>query len=209
MAAGGETTVSEHEREDWKRIQDELKLKLIDSNTEPWQESDEFRGLELIGGVDISFQKNTTKACVALVTCFYPSLEVVEKVLDVVEMTVPYASGFLAFREVEFYQKCLKKLTNGKPQVIMVDGNGILHQRGFGVASHLGVLTDIPCIGIAKKLMQVDGLEKNEHFQQKKRDLLKTNGDTFDLVGDSQKIWGLKKHRQSRKSCICLHWPQN
>lgn len=51
-------------------------MQLIDSNTEPWQKSDTFDGLKLIAGVDISFVKGTTRACVALVTCSYPSLEV-------------------------------------------------------------------------------------------------------------------------------------
>ncbi|XP_071814196.1 endonuclease V-like [Apostichopus japonicus] len=193
-------TVNEEQLETWRQKQDELKMQLIDANTEPWQESATFDGLKLIAGVDISFVNGTTRACVALVTCSYPSLEVTEIVTDIIDMTVPYASGFLAFREVAFFQECLEKLKDGKPQIIMVDGNGILHQRGFGVACHLGVLTDIPCIGIAKKLMQIDGLEKDEHFQKKKTKHLKDNGDSFNLVGDSQKVWG-KALKSTADSC--------
>lgn len=48
-----------------------------------------------------------------------------------------------------------------------MDGNGILHPRGLGLASHLGVLTDIPCIGVAKQLFQVDGLQKGPEFREK------------------------------------------
>jgi deoxyinosine 3'endonuclease (endonuclease V) len=75
------------------------------------------------------------------------------------------------------------------PQVIFVDGNGILHPRGFGLASHLGVLIDIPTIGIGKNLLCVDGLEKSP---------VKTNfdlnchkaGDHVKLKGQSKKTWG-------------------
>ncbi|XP_063654191.1 endonuclease V isoform X12 [Pan troglodytes] len=52
-------------------------------------------------------------------------------------------------------------------QVLLVDGNGVLHHRGFGVACHLGVLTDLPCVGVAKKLLQVDGLENNALHKEK------------------------------------------
>ncbi|XP_074175492.1 endonuclease V isoform X4 [Rhinolophus sinicus] len=85
-------------------------------------------------------------------------------------------------------------------QVLLVDGNGVLHHQGFGVACHLGVLTDLPCIGVAKKLLQVDGLENNARHKEKIR-LLQTGGDTFPLMGDSGAILGmaLKSHDHSTK----------
>ena len=46
------------------------------------------------------------------------------------------------------------------PDIIMVDGNGVLHPRRCGLASHLGVVLDVPTIGVGKKLLQVDGLTK-------------------------------------------------
>ena len=47
-----------------------------------------------------------------------------------------------------------------KPQILMVDGNGIWHTRGFGCASHIGVKFGIPTLGVAKKTFDVDGLDK-------------------------------------------------
>ncbi|XP_057570072.1 endonuclease V isoform X14 [Hippopotamus amphibius kiboko] len=84
--------------------------------------------------------------------------------------------------------------------VLFVDGNGVLHHRGFGVACHLGVLTDLPCIGVAKKLLQVDGLENNALHKEKIR-LLKAGGDSFPLLGGSGTILGmaLKSHDHSTK----------
>ncbi|XP_008051658.1 endonuclease V isoform X3 [Carlito syrichta] len=85
-------------------------------------------------------------------------------------------------------------------EVLLVDGNGVLHHQGFGVACHLGVLTDLPCIGVAKKLLQVDGLENNA-LHREKIQLLQAGGDTFPLMGGSGTILGmaLKSHDRSAK----------
>ncbi|XP_030684030.1 endonuclease V isoform X2 [Nomascus leucogenys] len=71
---------------------------------------------------------------------------------------------------------------------------------GFGVACHLGVLTDLPCVGVAKKLLQVDGLENNALHKEKIR-LLQTRGDSFPLLGDSGTVLGmaLRSHDRSTR----------
>ncbi|XP_066877551.1 endonuclease V isoform X25 [Kogia breviceps] len=129
-----------------------------------------------------------------------------------VSLTAPYVSGFLAFREVPFLVDAVQQLREKEPrlmpQVLFVDGNGVLHHRassssapaGFGVACHLGVLTDLPCIGVAKKLLQVDGLENNALHKEKIR-LLKAGGDSFPLMGGSGTVLGmaLKSHDHSTK----------
>ncbi|XP_059235870.1 endonuclease V isoform X3 [Mustela nigripes] len=85
-------------------------------------------------------------------------------------------------------------------EVLLVDGNGVLHHRGFGVACHLGVLTDLPCVGVAKKLLQVDGLENDAQHKEKIR-LLQAGGDSFPLVGGSGTVLGmaLKSHDRSSR----------
>nr|KAF6286750.1 endonuclease V [Pipistrellus kuhlii] len=85
-------------------------------------------------------------------------------------------------------------------EVLLVDGNGVLHPRGFGVACHLGVLTDLPCVGVAKKLLQVDGLEKDALHQDQIR-LLRAGGDSFPLTGRSGAVLGraLRSHDGSSK----------
>uniref|UniRef100_A0A8C6ZHC4 Endonuclease V n=1 Tax=Nothoprocta perdicaria TaxID=30464 RepID=A0A8C6ZHC4_NOTPE len=75
-------------------------------------------------------------------------------------------------------------------QVLLVDGNGLLHHRGFGVACHLGVLTDLPCIGVAKNLLQVDGLARDELHREQIRSL-QMEGDTFPLTGTSGNVLGM------------------
>ncbi|XP_062447582.1 endonuclease V isoform X5 [Rhea pennata] len=75
-------------------------------------------------------------------------------------------------------------------EVLLVDGNGLLHHRGFGVACHLGVLTDLPCIGVAKNLLQVDGLARDELHREQIRSL-QMEGDAFPLTGTSGKVLGM------------------
>lgn len=78
------------------------------------------------------------------------------------ETEYPYVPGFLAFKEVPSYSVLFERLKKNRPELwpelLMVDGNGILHTRNFGVASHIGVLFDIPSIGVGKTVFAVDGL---------------------------------------------------
>ncbi|XP_048820692.1 endonuclease V isoform X3 [Lagopus muta] len=103
------------------------------------------------------------------------ALQVLYEDCRMVAVNAPYVAGFLAFREVPFMVEAVQRLQQEqpelRPQVLLVDGNGLLHQRGFGVACHLGVLTDLPCVGVAKNLLHVDGLVKDElHKEQVKPD---------------------------------------
>ncbi|XP_069916287.1 endonuclease V isoform X6 [Oryctolagus cuniculus] len=121
-----------------------------------------------------------------------------------VRLTAPYVSGFLAFREAPFLVDAVQRLREKQPdlmpQVLLVDGNGVLHHQGFGVACHLGVLTDLPCIGVAKKLLQVDGLEKDAAHKEQIQ-LLQAGGEAFPLIGGSGTVLGmaLRSHDRSTK----------
>ncbi|XP_026936738.1 endonuclease V isoform X2 [Sagmatias obliquidens] len=189
----------------WKREQALLKTLVVDRDTEAWQRDPAFSGLQRVGGVDVSFVKgDSVSACASLVVLSYPELEVMYEDCRMVSLTAPYVSGFLAFREVSFLVDAVQQLREKEPrlmpQVLFVDGNGVLHHRGFGVACHLGVVTDLPCIGVAKKLLQVDGLENNALHKEKIR-LLKAGGDSFPLMGGSGTVLGmaLKSHDHSTK----------
>jgi deoxyribonuclease V len=68
------------------------------------------------------------------------------------EELFPYVPGFLSFREAPAYLLALKALPE-RPEALLVDGQGIAHPRGLGIASHLGVHLDLPSVGVAKSLL--------------------------------------------------------
>jgi len=183
-------------RDKWTKEQLELKKQLIMEDDFPWQWKESKEGkeeLKYIGGVDISFVKeNEEDACASLVVLSYPAFEVVYKCFEMVKLDLPYIPTFLAFREAPHLVKLIEGLRKSKPelmpQLLMVDGNGFLHPRGFGLACHLGVLCGIPTIGIGKTFLVVDGITLNKVKELEKT--LKKGGESVHLVGDSSTVWG-------------------
>lgn len=78
----------------------------------------------------------------------------------------PYISTFLAFREIQFLERLVRKQMSSRteltPFAILVDGNGIFHPRRAGIACFLGVRTGIPTIGIGKTLLYIENNEKGD-----------------------------------------------
>jgi len=100
-----------------------------------------------IAGVDAAFLHDKVIGVACLYK--YPDLILTEEVYAVTEVLFPYIPGFLSFREGPAIIKAIKGLKT-KPDVIIFDGQGIAHPRGLGIASHIGVLLDLPTIGCAK-----------------------------------------------------------
>lgn len=166
--------------------------------------------MKLIGGVDLSFVNGSlVDACAALVVLSFPDLKVVYENYELIELTAPYVSGFLAFREVPSLAKLINNLKATRPQlvpqILFVDGNGVLHPRGFGLASHLGVVCDLPTVGIAKNLMAIDGLNRDEVLRDFAVQCTKP-GDSLPLIGDSKRVWGAALRTTSRPVFVsCGH----
>ena len=76
----------------------------------------------------------------------------------------PYVPGFLAFREVPVLSRLFDRLKQKQaqlwPELVLVDGNGILHNNQCGLACHLGVILNLPTVGVGKTLFYIDGLGK-------------------------------------------------
>ncbi|CAN4095586.1 unnamed protein product [Withania somnifera] len=183
---------------DWIRVQDSLKGKLITEDDFKWRlPTREKEGsceiLNYVGGVDLSFSKDDSSiACGTLVVLDLQTHKVVYEDSSIVRLHIPYVPGFLAFREAPVLLELLDKMKNSAhrfyPQLLMVDGNGLLHPRGFGLACHIGVLADLPTIGVGKNLHHVDGLT-----QSRVRELLQAADspeNVLPLIGDSGCTWG-------------------
>jgi len=85
----------------------------------------------------------------AAVLLSYPELQLVETAVAEDKIAFPYISGLLSFRECPLMLAACQKLSLN-PDLILVDGQGIAHPRRFGIASHLGLIMEIPTIGCAK-----------------------------------------------------------
>ncbi len=107
-----------------------------------------YRGkLKYVAGVDAAFSDDAVFAVVCLYR--YPELVFVEQASAVKKLVFPYVPGFLSFREAPAIIAAIEKLSI-TPDIILVDGQGIAHPRGIGIASHIGVMLDIATIGCAK-----------------------------------------------------------
>ncbi|PHM74498.1 deoxyribonuclease V [Xenorhabdus kozodoii] len=104
---------------------------------------------KFIAGADVGFEKSGTVTRAAIVVLQYPSLELVEYQIARIDTVLPYIPGLLSFREYPALIAAWQKLTL-RPDLVMVDGQGIAHPRRFGIASHFGLLVDVPTIGVAK-----------------------------------------------------------
>jgi len=103
-----------------------------------------------IGGADVGFEQGGEVTRAALVILEYPSLQMVEYQVARIATTMPYIPGFLSFRETPALQAAWQQLEH-HPDLLLVDGHGVAHPRRLGVASHFGLLVDVPTIGVAKK----------------------------------------------------------
>uniref|UniRef100_A0A673JNZ5 Endonuclease V n=1 Tax=Sinocyclocheilus rhinocerous TaxID=307959 RepID=A0A673JNZ5_9TELE len=187
----------------WEREQARLRESVKEEDTEDWQRSPDFSGLERVGGVDLSFIKgDDINACAHLVVLTYPHMKVLYEDCKMVTLNTPYVAGFLGFREAPPLLQALEKLKNVQPnlmpQVLFVDGNGLFHYREFGLACHLGVLSDLPCVGVAKNLLHVEGVVRSEEHQSQLNALQKS-GDSFPLATASGRVLG-KALRSSQSS---------
>ena len=112
--------------------------------------SDSVKKIKTIAGAEQAFIEN--KVISAIVVCSYDTLETIEKIYAVAEAKMQYISGYMFYREGPALIEAFNKLEN-KPDILIVNGNGILHPRRIRMASHAGILLDMPTIGIAKSLM--------------------------------------------------------
>lgn len=126
-----------------RAIQDRLRGRVIldEAGPEP--------GTGLVTGVDVAYDDVKDVVVAAAVVLDAVTLETVDEATAVGRITFPYVPGLLAFREIPTALEALEGLSVD-PGLVICDGYGLAHPRRFGLASHLGVLTGLPVIGVGK-----------------------------------------------------------
>lgn len=105
-----------------------------------------------VAGADVAFDLQRRQACAAVIVFRFPSLEEVERSWVCRPVVFPYVPGLLAFREAPALADAFAGL-HTRPDLLLVDGHGYAHPRRCGLASHLGLVLDLPTIGCAKSIL--------------------------------------------------------
>ncbi len=125
-----------------------------------------FRGrVKSVGGVDAAVDRSEKKIYAAILLFTYPELEFIDEAAASEVAVFPFIPGLLSFREGPAIVAAYHKLSM-KPDLMIFDGQGIAHPRRFGIASHMGVLLDLPTVGCAKSRLvgeyKEPGLKKGD-----------------------------------------------
>lgn len=158
----------------------------------------------LAAGVDVGYSKDGMRAWAAAV--------VMDRGLRTVETTVvagvpdmPYVRGYLAFREARLTLEALYALET-EPDLIFCDGHGVVHERGCGLATHIGVLVDIPSIGVPKTpfhaIDHAPGPERGDHYVLTKE--WGAQGASVRLKAHSKPVYVSPGHRCDLESALAL-----
>lgn len=117
--------------------------------------------IKLIAGIDLAYYEKFNKTFAVCCICVvdYISKDIVENIHLCDEITFPYIPGYLSFRELPLILKTFKLLSKN-PDIVMFDGNGYLHYRNMGIATHASFYLNKPTIGVAKSYLKI----KNTDF---------------------------------------------
>ncbi|MEV5169711.1 endonuclease V [Streptomyces flaveolus] len=126
-----------------RAVQDELRGRVVLDEPGPPP------GTGRVTGVDVAYDDDLDLVAAAAVVLDAGTLDVVAEATAVGRVSFPYVPGLLAFREIPTVRAALEGLPC-PPGLVVCDGYGLAHPRRFGLASHLGVLTDLPTVGVAK-----------------------------------------------------------
>lgn len=159
----------------------------------------DYQSLKLVAGVDLAYWKNDDDeyAVCCIVVIDFNSHTVIEKKHYSGKIEVPYMPGFLAFRELPLVLKTAELLEN-TPDIYMFDGNGYLHPRHMGIATHASFYLNKPTIGAAKTYFRVD--KKTDYTEPDK-----TAGSFTDII-INEEIYGrvLRTHNNVKPVFVSI-----
>ena len=140
---------------------------------------------QMVAGLDCAFSKDGERIFAAVVVLRLPGFEVVETAEAVRKVTFPYIPGLLSFREAPVCLAAVEKLQK-RPDVFIIDGQGVAHPRRLGLAAHLGLFFDTPTVGCAKSRLigtyEEPSLEKGGYTLLKDKTSVESNTQ-FEVIG--------------------------
>jgi deoxyribonuclease V len=146
--------------------------------------------IKVIAGSDISFNKYSEVVYAGIILFSYPDLKIIGQSTVISRTSFPYISGLLAFREVPALLEAWDKLTI-KPDLLILDGQGIAHERRTGIATHFGLVANTPTIGSAKSRLTGKYEEPgNKIFDQSP---MYDKGELIGLISMEQSVDIIKK----------------
>ncbi|MCZ2258352.1 endonuclease V [Sporosarcina sp. G11-34] len=118
------------------------------------------KDIKYCAGVDLAYwvEGEIEWGVCSIVVIDYETKNVVEKTYSVGQITVPYIPGYLAFRELPLVLEAAQKISN-VPDLFIFDGNGYLHPRHIGIATHAAFFLNKPTIGVAKSYFKIDNAD--------------------------------------------------
>ena len=140
---------------------------------------DQLSAINRVAGIDVGFESNNTITRAAVAVLSFPQLMLVDYSVHRTPTEFPYIPGLLSFREIPAVLKAMATLKE-IPDLVLCDGQGLAHPRRFGIACHLGVITGLPTIGVAKT--RLFGQYADPPQQRGRWTMLKDNGDTLGVV---------------------------
>ncbi|HWS37327.1 MAG TPA: deoxyribonuclease V [Actinoplanes sp.] len=152
-------------------VQDTLRARVID---EPGPAAP-----TTVAGLDVAYAADDSRLAAAVVVLNLADLSIADTAVVKGRPAFPYVPGLFAFREVPALMDALEKLSV-RPDVLICDGHGLAHPRRFGLAAHLGVLTDLPSFGVGKTRLVGDWEPVGE--QRGARSPLIDSGETVGAV---------------------------
>ncbi len=108
--------------------------------------------IKTVAGIDLGYDAANDMSRAVVVVLSFPELELIETREARLPIQFPYVPGLLSFRETPVAIKALEKLAI-TPDGILCDGQGVAHPRRFGIACHIGIIADIPTVGVAKSIL--------------------------------------------------------
>jgi deoxyribonuclease V len=148
---------------------------------------DDFKDIRFIAAADQAFLDNRIISGILIVD--FGSLEITEHAFSIQPVSFPYISTFLSFREGMAIVNAFGKLKT-KPDLLLIDGAGINHPRGAGLATHIGVALDVPTIGITKNILCGEGAQASNV------------GEASPLVYNDKTVGWLLKSSQKSKPIV-------